>query len=55
VLTLVPAVAPVTVTLKMHWLLAATVAPVIEMLLGAVSVTVPPQIKSWQYDSRPRT
>jgi hypothetical protein len=43
VLILVPAVAPVTVTLKTHWLFARTVAPDIEMLLGAVSVTVPPQ------------
>jgi len=43
VLTLLPAVAPVTVTLKMHCPLVATVAPDIEMVLGAVSVTVPPQ------------
>nr|WP_249160202.1 hypothetical protein [Bradyrhizobium manausense] len=44
VLTLVPAVVPVVVTLNTHWPLAAMVAPVIVMLPGAVNVTVPPQM-----------
>src|SRR5437899_10532779 len=39
-----PAAAPVTVTLNWHWPLAAIVAPVSEMPVGAVVVTVPPQI-----------
>src|SRR5262249_2348856 len=39
-----PAAAPVTVTLNWHWPLAAMVAPVSEMPVGAVVVTVPPQI-----------
>jgi hypothetical protein len=37
-----PAVVPVTVTLNWHWLLAATVAPVNEIPVGAVVVSVPP-------------
>jgi hypothetical protein len=39
-----PEAAPVTVTLNWHWPLAAIVAPVSEMPVGAVVVTVPPQI-----------
>src|SRR5262245_13132467 len=39
-----PAAAPVTVTENWHWPLAAIVAPVSEMPVGAVVVTVPPQI-----------
>src|SRR5262249_28466075 len=35
---------PVTVTLNWHWPLAAIVAPVSEIPVGAVVVTVPPQI-----------
>jgi hypothetical protein len=38
-----PAVAPVTVTLNWHWLLAAIVAPESAMPVGAVVVNVPPQ------------
>ena len=38
-----PEAAPVTVTLNWHWLLAAIVAPVIEIPVGAVNVSVPPQ------------
>src|SRR5262245_28919998 len=39
-----PETAPVTVTENWHWPLAAIVAPVREMPVGAVVVTVPPQI-----------
>src|SRR5262249_37185 len=39
-----PDAAPVTVTENWHWPLAAIVAPVREMPVGAVVVTVPPQI-----------
>src|SRR5689334_3505361 len=39
-----PETAPVTVTLNWHWPLAAMVAPVNEIPVGAVVVTVPPQI-----------
>jgi hypothetical protein len=43
VLVKLPAVAPVTVTLNWHWLLAAMVAPLSDMPVGAVAVSVPPQ------------
>src|SRR5437868_561389 len=39
-----PEVAPVTVMLNTHWLLAAIVAPVRLIPVGAVVVTVPPQM-----------
>src|SRR5262245_10712614 len=39
-----PEAAPVTVTENWHWPLAAIVAPVSEIPVGAVVVTVPPQI-----------
>jgi hypothetical protein len=39
-----PETDPVTVMEKRHWLLAAMVAPVREMPVGADSVNVPPQI-----------
>ena len=38
-----PEAAPVTVTLNWHWLLAAIVAPMREIPVGAVVVSVPPQ------------
>ena len=43
VLEKLPAAAPVTVTLNWHWPLAAIVAPLRAMPVGAVVVTVPPQ------------
>jgi len=39
-----PEVAPVTVTLNWHWLFTAIVTPLSAMPVGAVVVTVPPQI-----------
>src|SRR5215831_16220062 len=44
VLVYCPATTPVTVTLNWHWLLGLRVAPDREIPVGAVSVTVPPQI-----------
>src|SRR5437868_13979431 len=43
VLVYCPEAAPVTVTLNWHWLFTAIVAPVREMPVGAVVVSVPPQ------------
>jgi hypothetical protein len=44
VLTFVPGVAPVTVTLNMQVPLAAIVAPLSTIVLGLVVVSVPPQV-----------
>src|SRR5438270_4066498 len=43
VLVYCPEAAPVTVTLNWHWLFTAIVAPVREMPVGEVVVSVPPQ------------